>query len=393
MQWIKHNGVLWNADFEELALAAVARFPEKVGGWIALGGGLLKSGKLREAADSLTEAVSRHPNAKELHILRAKALFALREDEAALRSLGAALQLCPDDREARILRAKYLSTSNDSATREAALAESALLDPTPLKLLEQYNHASQVLGRTDELLSFCDSLLLRGVCHTPATFYRALALARMGRSAEARQVMALSRFIEIAELSTPQEYRDPSFFREALAKEIRQNSTLVPDPRGRATRDGFQTRNLLEANVPAVHSLIEQIKAAVNTYVSRLAGDSSHFAASQPSTVTIHAWAVVSGTNGHQQAHWHPSGWLSGVFYVKAPRAEEQDRYCGTLLLGALDPEVHGIEPPWGTIEVEPVPGRLVLFPSYIPHATLPTKAEGERIVVAFDVMPSENPG
>jgi tetratricopeptide (TPR) repeat protein len=391
MQWTHNSDTPWNSLFEELALAAVARFPERAGGWIALGGGLLKSGKFREAADYLAEAASRNPEAKEVHILRAKALFELHEDKAALQSLGAALDLAPDDREARILRAKYLSTSNDMATREAALAERALLDPTPLKLLEKYNHASQVLGQSDELLSFCNSLLRRGVCHTPATFYRALALARMGRSAEACKVIALNRFVEISELSSPQGYRDATIFRETLAKEIRESSTLVPDPRGRATRDGFQTRNLLEANVPAVHCLIEQIKAAVNTYASRLAGDSSHFAASQPSAAKIQAWAVVSGTKGHQQVHWHPSGWLSGVFYVKAPRAGR--RYCGTLLLGALDPEVDGIEPPWGTIEVEPVPGRLVLFPSYIPHATLPTKAESERIVVAFDVTPSENPG
>jgi hypothetical protein len=34
---------------------------------------------------------------------------------------------------------------------------------------------------------------------------------------------------------------------------------------------------------------------------------------------------------------------------------------------------------------IEPKPGRLVLFPSYMWHGTLPF-GEGERVTVAFDV-------
>jgi hypothetical protein len=37
---------------------------------------------------------------------------------------------------------------------------------------------------------------------------------------------------------------------------------------------------------------------------------------------------------------------------------------------------------------VEPKPGRLVLFPSYMWHATRPFRA-GERITVAFDIAPA----
>jgi hypothetical protein len=44
--------------------------------------------------------------------------------------------------------------------------------------------------------------------------------------------------------------------------------------------------------------------------------------------------------------------------------------------------------PPWGVQEIEPVPGRLLLFPSFLPHATEPTGIAGARISVAFDVVP-----
>ncbi|MEJ0041812.1 MAG: putative 2OG-Fe(II) oxygenase [Rhizomicrobium sp.] len=41
-----------------------------------------------------------------------------------------------------------------------------------------------------------------------------------------------------------------------------------------------------------------------------------------------------------------------------------------------------------GTRAIEPVPGRLVLFPSYVSHATELTGIDGARISVAFDVVP-----
>jgi hypothetical protein len=37
-------------------------------------------------------------------------------------------------------------------------------------------------------------------------------------------------------------------------------------------------------------------------------------------------------------------------------------------------------------IEVEPVPGTLLLFPSFVPHETVPPGEGAERISVAFDV-------
>ncbi len=37
---------------------------------------------------------------------------------------------------------------------------------------------------------------------------------------------------------------------------------------------------------------------------------------------------------------------------------------------------------------VQPVPGRLVLFPSYAWHGTIPLRASSARTTIAFDVIP-----
>jgi hypothetical protein len=82
----------------------------------------------------------------------------------------------------------------------------------------------------------------------------------------------------------------------------------------------------------------------------------------------------------------HPNGWVTGVYYVSAPRPNGANVYRGPLVIGATGTEGTR-EPPWGTREMEPVPGRLVLFPSFVPHATLPSGVAGDRISIAFDVV------
>lgn len=82
-------------------------------------------------------------------------------------------------------------------------------------------------------------------------------------------------------------------------------------------------------------------------------------------------------------------GWLSGVYYVAAPRSTGDGVYQGALLVGTVNSDRFA-NPPWGIREIEPVPGRIVLFPSFTPHATKPSGMAEERISVAFDVVPVE---
>jgi uncharacterized protein (TIGR02466 family) len=201
--------------------------------------------------------------------------------------------------------------------------------------------------------------------------------------------MSLDTHVAICDLPPPAEYDDGEKFRQQLAEEICRNPTLGSDPRGKATRDGRQTRHLRQPDAVAIEALIKQIKRAVQDFAQQLASDSG-FAQARPAMARLHIWAVVTGKDGRQKAHLHPGGWLSGVYYVAAPRPDAARRYRGPLILGALDPKEHGVDPPWGTREIEPVPGRIVLFPSFVPHATRPSGVQGPRISIAFDVVPAK---
>jgi hypothetical protein len=64
---------------------------------------------------------------------------------------------------------------------------------------------------------------------------------------------------------------------------------------------------------------------------------------------------------------------------------EEARPLPGALRIGAL-PSWLDAPPPWPVIDVELVPGTFVLFPSFVPHETIPSGSAETRISVAFDV-------
>jgi hypothetical protein len=131
---------------------------------------------------------------------------------------------------------------------------------------------------------------------------------------------------------------------------------------------------------------MEAILMAVADYAGGLEGDHP-FVRGRPGRATFTPWALVFRGGGHQVAHHHPGCWLTGVYYVSSRRdlPGPGGGHPGAIRIGVL-PASSGIEPPWPVLEVEPVPGTLLLFPSFVPHETVPPGDGAERISVTFDV-------
>jgi hypothetical protein len=89
---------------------------------------------------------------------------------------------------------------------------------------------------------------------------------------------------------------------------------------------------------------------------------------------------------GFHVNHIHPEGWISSAYYASVPaEVADQDRRSGWLKFGAPRFAVPGLAP---FLEVQPKPGRLVLFPSYLWHGTNPLLDDAPRLSVAFDAVP-----
>ncbi len=248
-------------------------------------------------------------------------------------------------------------------------------------------HWRDLQGLT-RLLARCDAALAEKPTFTNGVYFKALTLARLGRIEDARDTLSTRRLVSIDALPAPEGFASAAAFREALAAEIARNPTIVANPRAKGTRGGRRPRRLRQPGAPLIEILIRQFKQAIDAHVARIAAQAGGVGYTPPAKAALDVWATLFGGDGYELPHHHPSGWLSGVYYVSAPPLPDETGFAGALLLGALDKERHGVDPPWEVRRIEPVPGRLVLFPSYIPHATEPSGLDGERISVAFDVIP-----
>ncbi len=344
---------------------------------------------LPAVVDAARAAVNARPHTPAVRIALISALEAAGDHSAALDAASAAAVGLPHSSEIQLILARLCAMFGRPAAGWQAwrrAANGSCLQPDRLMYAETLMSLTASRGNENgaELLELCDIVLSLKPGHTEATFLRACALARLGCNEEARAAMSLSRFVAIEDISAPPGFRDETSFREELRNEVFRNRTLCPDPPGKATIHGRQTAPLRADAGAAIAALVERVKERVDAFAVRHRGD--EFAQEHPDTADLDVWGVVYDAQGKQRAHHHPGGWLSGVYFVSAARGAS-GAFDGSLLLGASEDD--DITPPWETIRIEPKPGRLVMFPSYVPHATEPVEIGGERIVIAFDVVAS----
>ena len=106
-------------------------------------------------------------------------------------------------------------------------------------------------------------------------------------------------------------------------------------------------------------------------------------------------WANVSGPGHSNQTHCHTGALWSGVYYVdvggegaEGELVLEDPRFPANQMYmpGLVHRDDKG-EPIRAQNAIRPVPGLLVLFPSWLRHSVRPYRGEGERISVALNLM------
>lgn len=340
-----------------------------------LAGALEALGRQDEALERLSAACESFPREEKLHSDLASALAkAGRTEEALAQARRWQGKPWASKLEFRLL----LRTGRTASLAEL---EPALenVDPADPDLLDY--RASRWRAEPGALLGASEAVLEAAPGAMHAVYHKALALALLDRRDEAVGLMALDRFLHVSELPVPEGFASLEAFNAELGRAIVANPTLHADPAGHATRQGLRTGAFPLPGDRAGAALIASIRRSVEDYAESLAGDHP-FVSARPGEARFTPWALVFRSVGHQALHHHPGPWLTGVYYVAAPGGIERP---GALRIGGLPPWVSA-RPPWPVIDVEPVPGTLVLFPSYVPHETLPTGSDETRISVAFDV-------
>jgi Tfp pilus assembly protein PilF len=174
-----------------------------------------------------------------------------------------------------------------------------------------------------------------------------------------------------------------------LAEVLRALHTGQQPYAEQSVRAGTQTdRSVLLRHEPIFARVRAALFAAVHDHIAGLPPhDPRHPLLSVPrdGLQVSGSWSVRLGPGGFNVAHSHPMGWLSSAFYVALPDAATMGAPPAGYFHWGAPPVDLGVDlAPRGVIA--PQVGRLVLFPSYVWHGTVPIDA-GERLNIAFDVV------
>ena len=115
----------------------------------------------------------------------------------------------------------------------------------------------------------------------------------------------------------------------------------------------------------------------------------------------VGCWFQIQNGLAFHDVHTHGNCSWSGVYYVQCDpdelrRAHPQlgdmngvTRFYGpySQWLGGAHMDVGNAYLQKNTLDVGPVPGRLVLFPSYLAHKAMPYEGDNERIIVSFNAQ------
>jgi cytochrome c-type biogenesis protein CcmH/NrfG len=174
---------------------------------------------------------------------------------------------------------------------------------------------------------------------------------------------------------------------EELVERLRRLHTLKSQPLEQSLRGGTQTDGDIFQHVdPVLVRLREAIRGVVAEHAERLPAPDPRHPLLGPRRESVRfqgAWSVWLNKRGYHANHVHPAGWISSALYLKLPPDLGQEN-AGFLALGDPRTPTFQVDARPDRL-IEPKPGRLVLFPSYMWHGTLPF-GEGERVTVAFDV-------
>lgn len=197
-------------------------------------------------------------------------------------------------------------------------------------------------------------------------------------------------------IEPPPGHGDLPGFLQALDATLAGLHLASREPRAQSVRGGTQTPGrLFGRDDPLIRAAAGILQAAVEGWLAGLPDDPRHpfLARRQRGIRFVGSWSVRLRSAGHHADHIHDEGWLSSAFYVALPPSVRKPGAAsgtggpGWLQLGR-PMALLGLELGPRRL-VQPRPGTLVVFPSYLWHGTAPFDDPGPRVTMAFDMQPA----
>jgi len=387
------------------------------------GNALQHLGRFDEAVDSFRRAIVRNPLDLAAHKDLNDLLYRLDRQDEFLRSYDEAALLYPDTGDLPLEKARFHFQREEFDAARENFERASLMLPASVT---PHDGLALVLARTGDFdgairehevvlamepanahgwRNYAETLIRAGETkRAEKAADQALAIEPTHQGAIAIWGTALSlqddpraetlndyeNFVVPYELRPPEGYSDMESFNRDLNLFL---DTMHRDKKEfleQTLRGGTQSLdNLFGKGHDLVERLRVSIDEAVADYIARMKENANHPLLKRRGKAFDYAasWSARLYDCGFHTNHVHPKGWISSAYYVAVPDsvADKQAKQ-GWIKFGEPNFDA-GLKDPVRRA-VQPVPGTLVLFPSYMWHGTVPFHSAQNRTTIAFDVVP-----
>lgn len=320
----------------------------------------------------------------------AMALVANRQIAEAKIVAERGLSANPEARELRAVSAFTEGMIGDPARGLAELDQLLAGQPTDSPLQILVTQIAFRAGQPERAAKLLELRTVRDPSDQLAWSMLSLAWRVMGDPRE-HWLCDYDRLVMVTDVPAPDGRADARTYADEVAGVLDPLHMTTSAPGDQSLRGGTQTSGALFARPdPAIQRFRQAVKIAAEKAVAALPDDPAHPFLRRKSTNFgfSGSWSVRLAAGGHHVSHMHSEGWMSSAYYARVPVAQDASRQAheGWIQFG-VPPDHFGLGELTPRRVIEPQPGRLVLFPSYLWHGTIPFHS-GDRLTAAFDYQP-----
>jgi tetratricopeptide (TPR) repeat protein len=372
-----------------------------------------------EALDVFRNLVAKEPEIPRWHHNYNELLYRMNRTEDCLKSYDRA----PRTRDLLLDKAYFLSHERRGEEVHELYSKLLARDPGDVIAATGVANALVMMKRYDEAAAAFDATLVRPVdnpdiysCAAEVAILRddpqkAVALCRQALALEPYHQSSLANMgvglrmigdeheyllngydslVQVFDLEPPPGFSSMESFNLELCTYLDRIHPQTREYLNQTLRTGTQTPGQLFGTGHVLVDKIQmRINQAVGRYIAGLREDDKHPFLSRRGRGFTYAgsWSSRLADCGFHINHVHPKGWISSCYYVGVPDAvQDAQRRQGWIKFGESGFD-HLLERNPARRAVQPVPGRLVLFPSYMWHGTVPFRSPTPRTTIAFDVV------
>jgi uncharacterized protein (TIGR02466 family) len=139
-------------------------------------------------------------------------------------------------------------------------------------------------------------------------------------------------------------------------------------------------------DLPWRDPVFEDLRKLLSRHAANFAADLAFDLGRKPKLDSL--WVNLLKPGGHHAGHIHPHSILSGSFYVEAPPGSGAIRFEDPRLPQMMAAPVRRDDAPDDLrtfFTVEPKPGMLLMWESWLRHEVLPGKGKADRLSISFN--------